>query len=166
MLALSSAAKILIRRSPVAAAEFHSSAAALGRPFRRRDGRPVLHASQRPAEVADIDFSTLGLTYEIKKIPELVVQYHAWAPKPANPPNLPFMIDRTDTGMALPVYTDFVGGYTKVNTILRKIRGDVHILKEEVEKVVGKPVEVRPGKIVIEGNYNRRLKLWLLGLGF
>lgn len=166
MLSFSTVAKIAIKRTPGAAASFHSSAAAFGRPFRKRNGRPVLHASQRPAEEANVDFSSLGLTYEIKQIPELVVKYHAWAPKPEVPPNLPFAIDRTETGLALPVYTDFVGGYTKVNTILRKIRGDVHILKEEVEKVVGKPVEVRPGKIVIEGNYNRRLKLWLLGLGF
>ena len=159
-------AKNIVKRSPALVSSFHSSAAVLGRPWRRRNAQPIVHASQKPAEEADIDFSTLGLKYEVKEIPELVVKYHAWAPKPEVPPSLPFMIDRTDVGMALPVYTDIVGGKTKVNTILRKIRGDVEILRDEVEKVVGKPVQVRPGKIVIEGNYNRRLKLWLMGLGF
>lgn len=145
---------------------FHSSAVALGRPFRNRNGRPVVHASQKPAETADIDFTALGLKYEMKSIPEFVVNRHAWSPKPENPPNLPFMIDRTEIGMALPVYTEIAGGGTKKLTILRKIRGDVSELVQEVEKVVGKPVLVKPGKIVVEGNYHRRLKVWLTGLGF
>jgi hypothetical protein len=57
-------------------------------------------------------------------------------------------------------------GDTRVITIIRKIRGDVEALKSEVEKVVGKEVEMRPGKIVIEGNFHRRIKVWLTGLGF
>jgi hypothetical protein len=36
------------------------------------DLRPVIHAAQKPAERADIDFSNLGLTYELKERPTRV----------------------------------------------------------------------------------------------
>jgi hypothetical protein len=145
---------------------FHSSAAALGRPWKRRDSRPVIHAAQKPAERADIDFSNLGLTYELKETPKFVIERHAWSPQPTERPQLPFMVDRTEVGLSLPVYTDLKDGDTRVITIIRKIRGDVLVLKAEVEKVVGREVELRPGKIVIEGNFHRRIKVWLTGLGF
>jgi large subunit ribosomal protein L49 len=166
MLSLNRLACGIVKNTEVSSRSFHSSAAALGRPFRRRDGRPVLHAAQRPAEPADIDFSTLGLKYEVKAIPEFTVKRHAWAKQPEVLPKLPFMIDRTEIGMSLPVYTEIKGGSTKKLTIIRKIRGDVEDLAAEVEKVVGRPVLIRPGKIVIDGNYHRRLKVWLTALGF
>ena len=166
MLSTSALVSNLLRKSGTGAHNFHSSAVALGRPWRRRNARPIIHASEKPAETAKIDFTSLGLTYPVKEIPALVVERHAWAPQPSQLPSLPFMIDRTEIGMSLPVYTEYRGGGTKVITILRKIRGDVNVLRKEVEKVVGRSVEVRPGKIEIDGNYHRRLKLWLLGLGF
>ena len=67
----------------------------------------------------------------------------------------------------MPVYLDYLGAGTKVVTILRKISGDIEILKEELDKVVeDAEVTVRPGKLVVRGNYNKRIKKWLLGLGF
>jgi hypothetical protein len=145
---------------------FHSSAFVEGRPWKRRNAIPVFHASQRPAETADVDFKALGLKYEMTHDPTVVVVKHYWCPKPETLPNLPFVVERTDIGAALPVYTEYKGGKTKVLTILRKIKGDIAELKAEVEKVVGKEVILRPGKIVVEGNYHRRLKVWLTGLGF
>lgn len=39
-------------------------------------------------------------------------------------------------------------------------------LKAEMEKVCdGKEVTVRPGKLVVDGNYVLRVKKWLTGLG-
>ena len=67
----------------------------------------------------------------------------------------------------LPVYTDFKGqGLTKVITVLKKCGGDINALKADMEKVTGAEVEVRPGKLVVKGNYVRRIKMWLSGLGF
>lgn len=126
----------------------------------------MLHAAQRPAEPSDINFNELDLKYEVKLPESFVIQRHCWSPKPSSSPNLPFDIERTTIGLSLPVYTEFKAGRTKVQTILRKCKGDIDILKSEVEKVVGKPVLLRPGKIVIDGNYHRRLKIWLTGLGF
>lgn len=166
MLPTSSLVGGLLRKSVAGVHNFHSSAVALGRPWKRRNSNPIVHGSQKRAETANIDFKELGLTYPINEIPTLVIKQHAWAPQPKELPSLPFMIDRTEIGMSLPVYTEYRGGGTKVLTILRKIRGDVDALRGEVEKVVGKKVDVRLGKIEIDGNYNRRLKLWLLGLGF
>jgi hypothetical protein len=145
---------------------FHNTSAALARPVRRKNARPVVHQSQRPAESAEIDFTALGLKYAVKEIPQFVVARTAWSPPPATPPKLPFMIDRTDVGQSLPVYTEIVGGGTKKLTVLRKVRGDVAELLSDMEKVVGKPVLLKPGKLVVEGNYHRRLKTWLTGLGF
>ena len=76
-------------------------------------------------------------------------------------------VERSSTGNHLPVYTEYKGGGTKVETILRKISGDVESLKAELEKVVyPEPVDVRAGKLVVRGNYVLRVKKWLLGLGF
>ena len=145
---------------------YHNTAVALGRPYRKKAGPAVVHSSQREPESADIDFSALGLKYEIKSIPKFVVERIAWSPPPEILPQLPFMIDRTDIGKALPVYTEIKGGNTKKLTILRKIRGDVSELAAEMEKVVGKPVLIRPGRLEVEGNFHRRLKVWLTALGF
>lgn len=147
---------------------YTNSAAALGRPFKYRDGKIVIHAAQRPAEKADIDFSSIGLEFEMTHPINLAVVKHCWAPQPQPeiPPNLPFHVDRTIFGKSLPVYTDFKAGNTKVITIIRNIKGDMNKMKAEVEKVVGKDAALRPGKIVVDGNFHRRLKLWLTGLGF
>ena len=64
------------------------------------------------------------------------------------------------------MYTEFKGARTKVITILRRCGGDIGALKEEMEKVCEAPVLVRPGKLMVEGNYVMRLKKWLIGLGF
>ena len=67
----------------------------------------------------------------------------------------------------MPVYTEFKGAGTKVETILRRISGDVKVLKEDLDEVVeNAEVTVRPGKLVVRGNYTLRIKKWLLGLGF
>ncbi len=65
------------------------------------------------------------------------------------------------------MYTEWLGSRTKITTIVRRISGDVKVLKEEMEKVCdNKEVIARPGKLVVEGNYHLRLKKWLSGLGF
>lgn len=48
------------------------------------------------------------------------------------------------------------------------LRSDIafQVLKSEMEKVVGKEVSIKPGKLVVDGNYHMRLKKWLIGLGF
>jgi hypothetical protein len=137
-----------------------------GRLRRNMDLIPVIHQSQRPAQTANIDFEAIGLTYKMNLPVKFVVERLAWSPQPETSPDLPFGVDRTLTGKALPVYTEYIAGGTKVVTLLRKCKGDIGILKAEVEKVVGKTVEVKAGKLLIEGNYDRRLKTWLTGLGF
>jgi hypothetical protein len=139
---------------------------ALGRPYKYRDGIQVIHAAQRPAAPANIDFDGLDLKFKLTHKPDIKILKHYWAPKPETVPDLPFFVERAQNGLTLPVYTDYKGGRTKVVTILRKIKGDIGVLHNEVEKVCGVPVIVRPGKLVVEGNFHRRLKVWLTGLGF
>ena len=136
--------------------------------MRRRNGREIIHQSQKPPEEADIDFEALGLKYPMTHTPEKIVKAHYWTPPPVpeNTPDLPFMVDRTFPGKGLPVYVKYIGGGTKVVTEFRKVKGDIAELKNDIEKVVGKEVTLRPGKILIEGNFKRRLQKWLVGLGF
>jgi len=128
----------------------------------------IIHGSTK-IEDHNIDFSTLGLRYPIADdmLSNLKNKAFFWSPPPSElPKGLPFIVERTGVSGSLPVYTDFKGGGTKVVTILRKCKGDIGQLKEDMEKVVGREVDVRPGKLVVTGNYNRRLKRWLMGLGF
>lgn len=137
------------------------------KPARRVPNPPFLHAAERPAAPCNIDFNSLNLSYKLINEPKFTIPRIGWAPKPATiPQNLPFIVERAGPGEGLPVYTDYKAGRTKVITILKRIRGDVLSLRSEIEKVVGKNAEIKPGKIVIEGNYHKRLKLWLIGLGF
>lgn len=129
-------------------------------------GRFVLHASKREPARGEIDYSKLDLKYPVTHKPEYIIKRTSWTPPPESSPNLPFAVERTQVGSSLPVYTDYKAGRTKVVTILRNCRGDIDKLRIEMEKVVGKAVIVRPGKLVVDGNYCARLKLWLAGLGF
>ena len=141
--------------------------AAAGRLMSSRVSRHVIHGSQKPAAERDVDFASLGLKYVPTHKIETLINRTTWTPPPdKQPDNLPFAVDRTVIGMSLPIYTDYKGGGTKVVTILRKCRGDISALRDEMEKVCGKPVLVRPGKLVVDGNFHARLKLWLAGLGF
>jgi hypothetical protein len=94
------------------------------------------------------------------------VHLTCWTEPPESKPDLPFAVERSLRGKALPVYSDYKAGRTKVITMLTHCSGDIALLKSEMEKVVGQEVIVRPGKLVVDGNYVRRLKLWLAGLGF
>lgn len=132
--------------------------------------RGIIHASQRGAEETYVNFDELELNYALIKNPKeiKVVKNNMWTEPPLEQPeNLPFAVERTEVGKSLPVYTDYKGGGTKVTTMIRRIRGDVHALKEDMEKVCDdREVHIRPGKLVVDGNYHSRIKLWLSALGF
>lgn len=136
-----------------------------GRPWKKHDTPIAIHQSQRPPEIAFINFDELELTHKLTHSTELKVPRIGWSPKPETSPNLPFLVERSHVGH-LPVYTEFKAGRTKVVTQLRKIRGDVDSLRKDMEKVVGKPVKIMPGKLQVDGNFALRLKIWLTGLGF
>lgn len=137
------------------------------RPPRRIPNPPFLHAAERPAAPMQVDFSALNLKYPVKtNNPTFVIPRTGWSPKPETLPNLPFMVSRAGESNNFPVYTSFKNGRTRVQTIVKKISGDVNEFKNEVEKVVEQEVEIKSGKLVIEGNYCHRLKLYLLAVGF
>lgn len=136
------------------------------RPWKKRNNPIVVHASQKGAAMRDVDFDSLDLAFKVDQSVPVVIPKTHWTAPPSSLPNLPFAVDRTEVGASLPVYTEFKGGRTKIVTILRKCRGDISSLKRDMEKIVGKPVAVRPGKLVVDGNYHIVLKKWLAGLGF
>jgi hypothetical protein len=139
-------------------------------PKKRVPGPPILHQSQRPAADYKIDFSQLGLSFPLNASrPTFTNPRIGWSAKPANiNTSLPFTVDRVGEGENLPVYTETKGGGTKKITVIRKIRGDVIEFQKELRKVVDNTdikIEMRPGKIIIHGNYHLRTKAWLVGLG-
>ena len=136
------------------------------KPFRDRKTVQVVHQAERRAMPAKIDYTTLGLEFLPTYKPEVYVSLSCWTKPPETKPNLPFSVVRSEVGNSLPVYTDYKAGRTKVITMLTKCSGNIELLKSEMEKIVGKEVQVKPGKLVVDGNYQRRIKLWLAGLGF
>ena len=134
------------------------------RPWKKR-GMPVaVHAAQRPGEPSDVEFDKLNLNFGVSI--DLIQNSAKWTPAPKDTPKLPFLVERTIAGSALPVYTDYRAGRTKVVTILRRCKGDIAALKDDLERVVGREVLVKPGKLEVVGNYHMRIKKWLVGLGF
>ena len=143
--------------------------AARATPQRNRNGREVVHQSAQSAYNGDIDFAELKLKYKFAKTinAEELNKRSGWTEAPSSMPDLPFHIGRSDISKSLPVYTEYKGGRTKVNTVLRKVSGDVKELMLEMQRVCdGKEVEIRPGKLIVNGNYHWRVKLWLAQLGF
>ena len=137
--------------------------------------RGIIHASQKRAANAFPKWSELGLTYPItvEMKPNMVILNTMWSAPPSHgkadfvPDGLPFAVSRTEEGKSLPVYLDYKGGGTKVTTQIRRIRGDVFAMQSDMSKVCdGNTVLIRPGKLVVDGNYHGRLKMWLAGLGF
>lgn len=135
------------------------------KPPRKWKTPTAIHASMRP-QLAVKNLDELDLVIKPSIDPNVLIPKTTWSPPPKEIPNLPFVVERTGVGLSLPVYTDYKAGRTKVVTILRKCKGDINLLKSEMEKVVGKPVRIMPGKLVVDGNYSRALKIWLTAIGF
>lgn len=137
------------------------------RPPRRIPNPPFAHASEIPPEPIDVNFSELNLKYPvINNNPEFEIARSGWSPKPATTPALPFLVSRAGENNNFPVYTDYKNGRTRIMTIVSKISGDIEALRADMEKVVGNEVQIKSGKLIVQGHYRMRLKKYLLALGF
>lgn len=151
-----------------------------GRPWKVHDNPIAIHQSAKGPEKKKIDFSVLKYpgtrksdrkdgpypTLKYNNITTATSMYRLSVQNLSiSTDELPFSIERT-MHSTLPVYTDVRGGKTKVITVLCKCSGDIDILKEEMGKVCdGKEITVRAGKLLVDGNYVKRLKIWMTGLG-
>lgn len=83
------------------------------------------------------------------------------------PPGITFSVSRTPS-LGIPVYTDFKNGRSRVITIVRKINGDAGALRDELSRVLGEDarVDLRVGRVEVDGNRVKEVKTWLAGLGF
>ncbi len=109
----------------------------------------------------------LPLTYKLQEIPKNQAEYF-WDinTSQGNTQDLPFKIMRTHTDN-LPVYMEYKNGRDIQKTVIRHIRGDVEIFKDEVSKIVSNAkVESKVGKVIINGKHTEKVKFWLRRLGF
>ena len=94
---------------------------------------------------------------------------NGWTPPPATPPtHLPYLVERTKVGKHLPVYSIYRNDGTKVTTRVRKVRGDVEALADELKRVCGtEDVWTRNSQdVYIKGKRVREIKLALTEMGF
>ena len=138
--------------------------------IKQKRSRFVFHQAFQPAANAMVDMDSLGLTYPCTVIPATLIKSNMWTSPPVDgavPEGIPFAVTRTLLGQSLPVYTEYKGGRTKVITVVRRVRGDIDAMTEELSKVCdGAEITLGLGKIFIKGNYHGRVKMWLTGLGF
>lgn len=107
------------------------------------------------------------LKYPLREIDPETVTPSKWTPPMGGIDALPFRVFRTPKGQQLPVYTDYKNGRTRALTLVRRFRGDAKALAAEMSKVCdGHPVDIRPGRVEVKGNYRGRVEEWLLRLGF
>jgi hypothetical protein len=153
-----------------------------GRPMKQHNNPIAIHQKWSKEATTKIDLSTLGLIYKSMPLkdrehgPYPQLKYNNLTtvePKhlqqlqnlSISTEGLPFSVERTQT-LKLPVYTDIKGGQTKIITMLCKCSGDIQTLKDEMQKVCdNKEITVRAGKLLVTGNYQKRIKVWLTGLG-
>ena len=83
---------------------FHSCRVLLGRPWKdHHKAIPIVHQSQRGPEDHNIDFNVLNLKYPPRKNVDIKIQKYMWSEPPQElPNNLPFLVERTVIGKALP----------------------------------------------------------------
>ena len=83
---------------------FHSCRVVLGRPWKdHHKAIPTVHQSQRGPEDPNIDFNALNLKYPPSKSADIKIEKYMWSEPPQElPNNLPFIVERTVTGKALP----------------------------------------------------------------
>jgi hypothetical protein len=63
-----------------------------GRPWKKRNTFHPIHASERPAEPADINFLELDLKYSPSHQPENFISKIGWSKPPSVKPDLPFQV--------------------------------------------------------------------------
>lgn len=108
-----------------------------------------------------------SLKYPLMEIDASIVRPSQWAPPMGGYDSLPFRIFRTTKGKQIPVYTDYKNGRSRCLTLVRRFRGDVRELAEEMSRVCdNRPVAIRPGRVEVVGNYRGRVSEWLQRLGF
>ncbi|RDD47378.1 39S ribosomal protein L49, mitochondrial [Trichoplax sp. H2] len=92
-----------------------------------------------------------------------------WMPPLDSPPPLPFRINRSKTNN-IPVYSEIRKGRTLHLTIIRKIEGDLHAVKEGLKRLLGEDVQIQinevNSQIIIKGKHVKPITKWLLLLGF
>eukprot|EP00187_Rhodella_violacea_P012376 CAMPEP_0184713984 /NCGR_PEP_ID=MMETSP0314-20130426/4229_1 /TAXON_ID=38298 /ORGANISM="Rhodella maculata, Strain CCMP 736" /LENGTH=185 /DNA_ID=CAMNT_0027176775 /DNA_START=28 /DNA_END=585 /DNA_ORIENTATION=+ len=78
----------------------------------------------------------------------------------------PFYVSRSSKAGMMPVYSDLRKDGRRM-TIVRRIRGDMKAMAEELTKVCeGTDVKIRQGSIEVKGDYRRQIIYWLKALGF
>uniref|UniRef100_A0A7S1TM27 Large ribosomal subunit protein mL49 n=1 Tax=Erythrolobus australicus TaxID=1077150 RepID=A0A7S1TM27_9RHOD len=121
----------------------------------------------KPKKVRHRWIPPAGLRYDTR--PELLTTLNAWAwaPPAGLKEELPFYVFRAGEGQNLPVYTEYKARGTQIYTVLRKYRGDSIALMKEVSTVCsGREVRLKNGSMEVAGNFRKRLKYWLISLGF
>ncbi|ROV91892.1 hypothetical protein VMCG_09199 [Cytospora schulzeri] len=92
-------------------------------------------------------------------------------PAPITPPRqLTYLVERT-ASRNLSVYNDTRSGGSRKETVIKKIVGDIHALKNEIITELGFPkdtVKINPvtGHIKIKGFHEDKVQKWLLARGF
>jgi hypothetical protein len=67
----------------------------------------------------------------------------------------------------MPVYTIKRFNKALIFTQVRKVRGDVEIVREEISRICGSPARiVSDGVIEVNGNHRSVIKNWLQSSGF
>ncbi|KAI3645262.1 hypothetical protein MP228_011426 [Amoeboaphelidium protococcarum] len=81
---------------------------------------------------------------------------------------LPFEIKRTINGH-LPVYTEYKNGRNRVQTVVRRVEGDVSALREMLLKVMPHDhVDINPNTnhVIVKGNVSKTIRMWATAAGF
>jgi len=79
---------------------------------------------------------------------------------------VPFKVKRTSADN-IPVYTIRRFNKALIFTQVRKIRGDIQVIKDELSRICGTPARIiADGVIEINGNHKAIIKNWLSNNGF
>ena len=92
------------------------------------------------------------------------VLYNSIQPKIRS--RIPFKVKRTSADN-IPVYTIRRFNKALIFTQVRKIRGDIHVIRDEISRMCGTPAKIiADGVLEINGDHKTIIKQWLSHNGF
>jgi large subunit ribosomal protein L49 len=108
------------------------------------------------------------IKYKLRQVPKELVTPSGWSKPLGIHPDLPFAVTRTPKGQNLPVYRDIRNGQSRVVTIIRRTRGDLDVMQQEIEILFEGQVDVKRrtgGVLELNGDHRADIVRWLKGLG-
>jgi hypothetical protein len=133
--------------------------------------RPVVDRQEEFASrLAAIGLNPIeSVDHYLEKYPQLATKEGVETLINSQLAKLPYFVERTEYGKALPVYTDYKHNRQQKKTIIRRIFGSIQALANDLKSIFPPDhvkIHRQKNQIIIKGTKDLECKYWLANKGF